>query len=180
MTSRVSYNSLNLPSLDSVRGPRITSLTYPNGTAASTGGGDTVVINGSGFFAGCAVYIANTRSTVVTVVSRTQVTFLTPALAAATYILYLYNPDGATATYVPGISFSATPIWSTAAGSLGTVIETSSVSVSTLAVSAEILVEFGQFAARYQSQRHNWCGRRNSTGCARHYNLQFCGSSHRR
>ena len=131
MTSRVSYNSLNLPSLDSVRGPRITSLTYPNGTAASTGGGDTVVINGSGFFAGCAVYIANTRSTVVTVVSRTQVTFLTPALAAATYILYLYNPDGATATYVPGISFSATPIWSTAAGSLGTVIETSSVSVST-------------------------------------------------
>jgi len=136
MTTRVSYNSLNLPSLDSVRGPRIVSLTYPNGSAASTSGGDTIIINGSGFAAGCSVYIANTRSTLVTFVSRTQVTFLTPALTAATYILYLYNPDGATATYMPGISFSSTPIWGTAAGSIGTVIETSSVSASTSAVAA--------------------------------------------
>ena len=110
-------------------GPKATAITYPgNDLAADTAGGQTITVTGTGFVAGCSVFIGTTQASVVTVVSATSVTFTTPALAAATYTLYLVNPDGGTATIVPGISYSGTPTWTTGAGSLASIYESSSIS----------------------------------------------------
>ena len=83
-------------------GPKATAITYPgNDLAADPAGGQTITLTGTGFVAGCSIFIGTTQASVVTVVSATSVTFTAPALAAATYTLYLVNPDGGTATIVP-------------------------------------------------------------------------------
>ena len=109
--------------------PKVTAITYPgNDLAADTAGGQTITLTGTSFVSGCSVFIGTTQASVVTVISATSVTFTSPALAAATYTLYLVNPDGGTATIVPGISYSGTPAWTTAAGSLGSAYEYSAIS----------------------------------------------------
>jgi hypothetical protein len=93
-------------------------------TALSTAGGETVIINGGGFYAGCSVVLNGTALT-TTLLSPTQVQITTPALAAGSYTIYLSNTDGATAIYVPGIIYSGTPTFtSPAAGTLGSMYET--------------------------------------------------------
>jgi hypothetical protein len=103
--------------------PRIISLTLPGiETAVDIAGGQTLTITGSGFtnVGGTpSVLIGSTSASSVTYISSTNISFVTPALSAGTYTLYIINSDGATATYAPGISFSGTPAWTTAAGSLG-------------------------------------------------------------
>lgn len=93
-------------------------------TALSTAGGETVIINGGGFYAGCSVVLNGTALT-TTLLSPTRVQITTPALAAGSYTIYLSNADGATAIYVPGIIYSGTPTFtSPAAGTLGSMYET--------------------------------------------------------
>jgi hypothetical protein len=103
--------------------PRIASITYPGiTTAISTAGGETVSITGSGFSNQGSlptVLIGSTPVSSVTYNSSTSISFVTPVKSAGTYVLYVINADGGTATYVSGISVSGTPTWSTAAGSLG-------------------------------------------------------------
>jgi len=88
--------------------PKIASLTLPGTeTAVDIAGGETITINGTGFSTGASVLIGSTPASVVSYVSGTSMTFTTPALSSGTYVLYVINTDGGTATYIPGISFSA-------------------------------------------------------------------------
>ena len=114
--------------------PKVASLTLPGTeTAVGTAGGETVTITGTGFSSGANVLIGSTVASSTTYISSTSISFTTPALSAGTYVLYVVNTDGGTATYIPGISFSGTPTWTTSAGSLGSVIRTSSVNISVAA-----------------------------------------------
>lgn len=105
--------------------PRITSIAYPgNDTAADTAGGQTITLTGSGFVAGASVLINGSAVGVVSVVSSTSITFTSPANTTGSYVIYVINPDGSTAIAIPGIQYSGTPTWTTAAGTLGNVYET--------------------------------------------------------
>lgn len=107
---------------NNVINPKISSISYiGDDTATSTAGGQTVTLNGTGFSTGAGVLINTVSAPSVTVVSSVQITFTAPAMSAGTYVLYVINPDGGTATYLSGISFSGTPTWTTSAGSLGSV-----------------------------------------------------------
>jgi hypothetical protein len=95
--------------------PKIASLDYPgDDTAANTGGGQTVVISGSGFKSNVSVYINGNAVPSVTYTNANSISITTPALAAATYPLYVINTDdGGTAILIPGIQYSGTPSWVT-------------------------------------------------------------------
>ncbi|MDC3266296.1 IPT/TIG domain-containing protein [bacterium] len=108
--------------------PKITGLIYPGSTlAAVPAGGETVYVTGSNFVSNCQIYINNSAAPSVTFVNSGNVGFTTPALTANVYPLYLVNPDGGTAIFIPGIEISSGPTWVTSAtlSSFGT---TSSVS----------------------------------------------------
>jgi hypothetical protein len=110
--------------------PTVTSITYTgDDTATNITGGDTVTINGTNFNTGVNVLIGDVQVNTVTRVSSTQITFVAPANAAGSYIIYVVNTDGSVAISIPGIQYSGVPAWSTAAGSLGNA--GSSVSFST-------------------------------------------------
>ena len=107
--------------------PRVSTITYPgDDTAADTAGGQTIILTGSGFVAGANVLINGSAVGVVSVVSSTSITFTSPANATGSYVIYVVNPDGSTAIAIPGIQYSGTPNWTTAAGTLGNVYETAS------------------------------------------------------
>lgn len=111
--------------------PKIISLSYPgNDTAADPAGGQTITINGANFANGCSIWIANAAVGVMSFVNANTVTFVSPIKDANTYTLYVINPDGAYATLLPGIVYSNTPVWSTAAGSLGSAYEAASFTAS--------------------------------------------------
>lgn len=119
---------------NNVINPKIASISYTgDDTATSIAGGQTVTLNGAGFSSGATVLIGTTPATSTTVVSSTQITFIPPATAAGTYVLYVINSDGGTATFVTGISFSGTPTWTTSAGTLGSFVANASVSISVTA-----------------------------------------------
>jgi len=105
--------------------PKVSSITYPgDDTAADPAGGQTITLTGSGFAVGATVLINNVEVSVVSVVSSTSITFTSPANSTGSYVLYVINTDGGTAIAIPGIQYSGTPTWTTAAGSLGNVYET--------------------------------------------------------
>ena len=104
--------------------PKITLVSYPNADlAASTAGGDTIFITGSGFQNGITVFINTTQAPSVSFTNSTSISFTTPALSAGDYTLYLINPDGSTGIAVPGLSVSGTPAWVTSAGALAATTE---------------------------------------------------------
>jgi hypothetical protein len=107
--------------------PRVTTIAYPgDDTAADTAGGQTITITGTGFVAGASVLINGSAVGVVSVVSSTTITIVSPANTTGSYVIYVINPDGSTAIAIPGIQYSGTPTWTTAAGTLGNVYETAS------------------------------------------------------
>ncbi len=101
-------------------GPRVSSLIYPgDDTAANTVGGQTVYVVGSGFDANANVYINGNAVPSISFISASNLAITTPALSAATYPVYVINPEtGATAIHIPGLRVSGDPSWVTAAGSL--------------------------------------------------------------
>ena len=114
--------------------PKVSTITYPgDDTAADTAGGQTITLTGSGFLAGASVLINGSAVGVVSVVSTTTITFTSPANSTGSYVLYVINTDGGTAIAIPGIQYSGTPTWTTAAGSLGSVYETASFNQSVTA-----------------------------------------------
>ena len=99
---------------------RVTAIDYPgDDTATLPAGGATLTLTGTGFAATPMVFVDGTLAPSVSFVSSTQITFVAPAKSAGTYHLYVVNPDGATAIFVNGISYSGVPTWTTASGSLG-------------------------------------------------------------
>lgn len=133
------FNLQNSPILDSSSPlivPKISQIVYPgDDTAADIAGGQTITLTGSNFFAGATVSIDGTLVSVVSVVNSTTITFISPAKATGSYNLYVVNSDGGTAISIPGIQYSGTPSWSTAAGSLGSYIETFAVNNTVTAAS---------------------------------------------
>ena len=117
--------------------PRIASLTLPGTeTAVSTAGGETVIITGSGFSntnGSPSVLIGSTPASSITYNSSVSISFVAPVLSAGTYTVYVINADGGTATYIPGLSYSGTPTWTTSAGSLGDVGSAASASFNVAA-----------------------------------------------
>ena len=139
MTGNVAMsNGVNINSNNAIT-PRVASITYLGSlTATSTAGGETITITGSGFSnvgGNPAVIIGTTAAPVVTYISSTSITFTTPSLSPGTYTLYVINVDGGTAIFQRGISYSGSPVWSTASGSLGNVSKNTSVSLTVLATS---------------------------------------------
>lgn len=132
-------DSLNLGSTtvtgETLLSPRISSITYPgDDTAASTAGGQTITLTGSGFATGASILINGSAVSVVTVVDNQTITFTSPAQSAGSYVLYVINTDGGTGIAIPGIQYSGVPAWSSpAAGSIGTIYEAASVSTSFVA-----------------------------------------------
>ena len=114
--------------------PKITAITYSgDDTATNTAGGDTITLTGSNFAAGATVVINKVQASVVSVVNSTTITFTAPAMATGSYIVYVVNTDGGTALAVPGIQYSGTPAWTTAAGTLGTVTKQTSFTANLVA-----------------------------------------------
>ena len=106
-------------------GPKITSIvvtdsSYTNldDTAVDLAGGYIKVL-GSGFASGCQVLVGSVTATSVTFVSATEVRAQLPATSAGTYVVYLVNSDGGTAIRVNGVSYSATPTWTTGSSLAG-------------------------------------------------------------
>lgn len=73
-----------------VAAPTVTAI-LP--TTGSTGGGEPVVITGTGFVATPTVHFGGSSATAVIFVSSTQITCLTPAHSAATVDVTVTNPD---------------------------------------------------------------------------------------
>ena len=122
--------------------PKISSVTYPNSaTAANPAGGETITINGSGFLNGANVYLANVTMPSASVVNINQITFTSPVKSAGSYTLAVINSDGGTATFLPGITFSNVPVFTTSAGTLGTVNEGVAVS-NTIAATSDSTITY--------------------------------------
>lgn len=98
-------------------GPKISTIIYPgDDTAANTNGGQTLYITGSGFKSNSTVYINGNNVPSVSFISASNLSFTGPVLSAATYPVYVINPeDGATAILIPGLQVSGEPTWVTSA-----------------------------------------------------------------
>jgi hypothetical protein len=98
-------------------GPKITGVTYPgDDTAANTVGGQTIIVTGSGFNPGVAVYIGNlsgaNQAPTVSRANSNYLSFTTPALAANIHKIYVVNTDGGVGTYHT-FQVSGEPTWVT-------------------------------------------------------------------
>ena len=128
--------------------PRISNVQILNSsyaviddTALDTAAGGNIFVNGSNFVSVPQVYINQTAATSVTFVSATQLRVQVPAFPAGTYPLYVINADGATATFVPGLSFSGSPAWSTAAGNIALGYEINTINLA-IAASSNSTVQY--------------------------------------
>ena len=99
--------------------PKITTVNVANSaftvlddTAVNVGGG-YIVITGANFVSGASVLIDTTPASAVTFVNTSILRVQVPAKAAASYNLYVVNPDGGTGIRVAGLNYSTEPIWVT-------------------------------------------------------------------
>ena len=100
--------------------PKITTVNVANSaytvlddTAVNIGGG-YIVVTGTDFQSGAIVLVDTTQATSTTFINSTTLRAEVPAKSAATYNLYVVNPDGGTGIRVNGVTFSGTPTWVTA------------------------------------------------------------------
>ncbi len=97
-------------------------------TAASTAGGQTIVVYGSGFAPGATIMVGGSTIGSVTYLDQGRLTFTSPANVSGSYTIIVMNANGGTGILVPGLVYSGVPTWSTSAGSVGSVYETTNVS----------------------------------------------------
>ena len=81
-------------------------------TAVNVGGG-YIVVTGSDFVSGAQVLIDTTPASAVTFVNSTTLQVQVPTKAAASYNLYVVNPDGGVGVKVSGLTYSVNPTWVT-------------------------------------------------------------------
>ena len=142
MTLKITADNIDLGTLTSVTGPKITLVDYPGDDLATPpAGGATVAITGTGFVNGCQVLVDSVYAPTVTFSSSTSISFTTPAMSAGTYPVYIINPDGGTAIAIPGVSYSGVPAFATNSGSLGTVYEGAAFG-STIAATSDSAVTY--------------------------------------
>jgi hypothetical protein len=113
----------------------VTDVSYVplDNTAVDTAGGETIVINGSGFAPGATVQVGATTIGSVTYIDQGRLAFAAPALSSGSYTIYVTNSNGGTGILVSGLVYSGLPTFSTSAGSLGTVYETANINTSVVA-----------------------------------------------
>lgn len=125
-----------------ITNPTITSIDYPGTqTAADPAGGESVIINGTLFASGITCTVGGT-SAVTAFNSATQITITTPAKAAGQYTVAVTNLNGGTASQANFIQYSGVPVWSTAAGSLGNVLEGTAASFQVTATEGSDTIEY--------------------------------------
>jgi len=88
------------------------AFTVLDDTAVNVGGG-YIVVTGSEFQSGATVLIDTTPASAVTFVNSTTLRVQVPTKAAASYNLYVVNPDGGVGVKVSGITYSSEPSWVT-------------------------------------------------------------------
>ena len=127
---------------DPITAPTITSLDYPgSATSADTAGGENIIINGTEFITGITCEVGGTSAT-TTLNSATQITIVSPAKAAGQYNVTVTNTNGGTATSNNLIQYSGVPIWTTNAGSLGSVAEGGTTSFQVTATEGSDTIEY--------------------------------------
>ena len=125
-----------------ITNPTITSIDYPgSATAADPAGGESVIINGTLFASGITCTVGGT-SAVTAFNSATQITITTPAKAAGPYTVAVTNTNGGTASENNFIQYSGVPVWSTAAGTLGNVMEGAAASFQVTATEGSDTIEY--------------------------------------
>ena len=88
------------------------AFTVLDDTAVNVGGG-YIVVTGSDFQSGATVLIDTTSASAVTYVNSTTLRVQVPTKAAASYNIYVVNPDGGVGIKVNGITYSSNPTWVT-------------------------------------------------------------------
>ncbi len=88
------------------------AFTVLDDTAVNVGGG-YIVVTGSEFQSGATVLIDTTPASAVTFVNSTTLRVQVPTKAAASYNLYVVNPDGGVGVKVSGLTYSTDPTWVT-------------------------------------------------------------------
>jgi hypothetical protein len=120
------YDGTQWKSVDS---PPVITSTSPS---YFVGAGETITISGSNFQSGCTVKLVGQNGTdyaasTVSFVNSNQVTFLiTAGMVAADsdpYDVVITNPSGLAGTLADYLDWNPSPVWSTSAGSLGTVYD---------------------------------------------------------
>jgi hypothetical protein len=121
--------------------PTVSSLDVTE-VDSQAGGNQTIVITGSGFNSGATVTFVGASGTdfnasTVTVDSDTQITAVAPKAsflnAQEPYGVKVENVSGLSATLASQINVDSSPSWTTASGSLGSVLGGQSISFSTSA-----------------------------------------------
>jgi hypothetical protein len=113
----------------------VTDVSYVplDDTAVDTDGGQTIVINGSGFAPGATVQVGATTIGSVTFIDQNRLAFAAPALSSGSYTIYVTNSNGGTGILVSGLVYSGLPTYTTNAGTLGTVYETANINTAVVA-----------------------------------------------
>ena len=125
-----------------VTNPALTSIDYPgSATAADPAGGESIIINGTGFQTGITCTVGGTSATTA-FNSATQITITSPAKAAGQYTVAVTNTDGGSGSSANFIQYSGVPVWSTASGSLGSVQEGASASFQVTATEGSDTIEY--------------------------------------
>lgn len=141
------YNKANTAYSLATSALKVTSIVYPsNDSAADTGGGQTITLNGTGFAAGVTVVVGTTPAPTVTYVGDTLITFVTPALSTGTYVIYVINADGGTTLSVPGIIYSPAPVWTTASGSILSVLRNTANANTTVVATGDAPVTYSLYS----------------------------------
>ena len=127
---------------DTTIAPTLTSIDYPGtATAADTAGGESIIINGTGFQTGITCTIGGTSATTA-FNSATQITITSPAKAAGQYTVAVTNTDGGSGSSANFIQYSGVPVWSTNSGSLGSVSEGGTASFQVTATEGSDTIEY--------------------------------------
>ena len=125
-----------------VTNPTLTSIDYPGSTtAADPAGGESIIINGTGFQTGITCTIGGTSATTA-FNSATQITITSPAKAAGQYTVAVTNTDGGNGDQANFIQYSGVPVWTTNSGSLGSVEEGGTTSFQVTATEGSDTIEY--------------------------------------
>ena len=117
--------------------PIISSLAYPSGSEANPDGGETIVLTGINFpSSGAIVKVGGATASSITHTSSTSLSFTSPAKSAGDYDVTMTSGNGTTGTLTNGISYSGIPTWTTAAGTIGSFLRTTTPSVTVTVVAS--------------------------------------------
>jgi len=127
---------------DTTIDPTLSSIDYPGTqTAADPAGGESIIINGTGFQTGITCTIGGTSATTA-FNSATQITITAPAKAAGQYTVAVTNTDGGSGSSANFIQYSGVPVWSTNSGSLGSVAEGGTTAFQVTATEGSDTIEY--------------------------------------